>query len=144
MMISHIAIWVSDLEMMRGFYEQHFGAHAGAKYENTRKHYESYFLSFDSGIRLELMRKEGVSFSCVNDDPESANSCGEADRYVAPERIGFSHIAFSSGSEVAVDRLTAELAELGVPVLSNPRRTGDGYYESVIADPEGNIVEITV
>lgn len=143
MTIAHVALWVSDLEKMRSFYERYFGARTGTKYENTRKRFESYFLSFDSGLRLELMKKESVYFR-EEGDSQSASFSGDADRYVSPERIGYSHIAFAVGSEDVVDRLTAELAAQGVPVLSGPRRTGDGYYESVIADPEGNVVEITV
>lgn len=143
MTVAHVALWVSDLEKMRFFYEKYFGAHAGKKYENSKKRFESYFLNFDSGIRLELMKKEGVVF-CEEGDSQSASFSGDADRYVCPERIGYAHIAFAVGGETAVDRLTAELAEQGIPVLSGPRRTGDGYYESVIADPEGNVVEITV
>lgn len=142
MTIAHVALWVSDLEKMRMFYEKYFGARAGVKYENSKKRFESFFLSFDSGIRLELMKKDGVFFR-EEGDSQSAAFSGDADRYVCPERIGFAHIAFTVGSETAVDRLTAELEGQGVPVLSGPRRTGDGYYESVIADPEGNVVEIT-
>jgi lactoylglutathione lyase len=142
MTMAHVALWVSDLEKMRSFYEKYFGAHAGKKYENPRKRFESYFLNFDSGIRLELMKKDGVDFR-EEGDSQSASFSGDADRYVCPERIGYAHIAFAVENESAVDRLTAELAGQGVPILSGPRRTGDGYYESVIADPEGNVVEIT-
>lgn len=131
MNISHAAIWVYDLETMRQFYEQYFGATVGLKYENPRKHFMSYFLSFDSGARLELMQKAGVSRH------SDASTAGDR------EYIGFSHLAFSTGSEEAVDLLTEKLSSLGIRVLSGPRRTGDGYYESVIADPEGNTIEIT-
>lgn len=128
MKIAHVAVWVSDLELMKAFYETHFGAKAGPKYHNPVKKFESYFLSFETGARLELMYHDGVSLS---DEGESAQT-------------GFAHLAFSVGSEVAVDLKTAELDSLGVSVLSAPRRTGDRYYESVIADPEGNVIEITV
>jgi lactoylglutathione lyase len=128
MTISHAAIWVSDLELMRVFYEKWFGGKSGPKYHNQVKKFESYFLSFDTGARLELMRQEGMS-QPENDD--------------AP-LTGFAHIAFSVGSESRVDSLTAEMTTGGVSVLSLPRRTGDKYYESVIADPEGNVIEITV
>ena len=132
MTINHVALWVSDLDVMKLFYEQYFGALAGNKYENPKKQFTSYFLSFDSGVRLELMKKQGVSF---HDD---ASASAPADF------IGISHLAFSVGSEKAVNELTERLSRIGVKVLSGPRRTGDGYYESVISDPEGNVIEITV
>jgi len=127
MMISHVAIWVNDLERMKAFYELRFGAHSGKKYENLNKGFESYFLSFTSGARLELMRKKGVERSSDQSDTQT----------------GFTHLAFSCGSADEVDRLTALLASEGLRVLSGPRTTGDGYYESVILDPEGNMIEIT-
>ena len=130
MTINHAALWVSDLEGMKLFYERCFGAMAGQRYENPKKGFSSYFLSFSSGARLELMHKEGMM------RPESDDPRGE--------RAGMSHLAFSTGSEAEVDRLTGDFSERGIKILSRPRRTGDGYYESVIADPEGNTIEITV
>jgi lactoylglutathione lyase len=132
MTINHVAMWVSDLDVMKLFYEQYFGAHAGKKYENPKKQFTSYFLSFDSGVRLEIMKKMGVGFH------EDVSASAPADF------IGISHLAFSVGTEKAVDELTEKLSRIGVKVLSGPRRTGDGYYESVISDPEGNVIEITV
>lgn len=122
--ISHAAIWVSDLEKMRAFYERYFGAEPSAKYVNSIKRFESYFLGFESGARLELMRQDG--------------------RAMGGDCAGKGHLAFSVGEEAAVDALTETLARDGITVLSQARRTGDGYYESVISDPEGNLVEITV
>jgi len=130
MMVSHIALWVDDLEGMRRFYERYFGARAGAKYENLKKCFESFFLSFDGGARLELMR----------DTRRSRSGEGSS----SPPAHGWAHLAFSAGSPEAVDRLTEELAAAGFAVLSGPRHTGDGYYESAVTDPEGNTVEITV
>jgi lactoylglutathione lyase len=146
MMISHIALWAVDLEGTKLFYETYFGARANGKYENPKKGFESYFLSFDSGIRLEIMRKKDVGFAryAVEGGSAEPTALEERDRYVAPDHTGYCHLAFSAGSEAAVDALTNRLAEDGFPVLSGPRRTGDGYYESVVADPEGNLVEITV
>jgi lactoylglutathione lyase len=131
---------------MRRFYETFFAARSNAKYENAKKGFESYFLSFDSGVRLEIMRKTGVGFARYAGEADSSGITArdERDRYVAPEHTGYCHLAFSVGSETAVDALTKRLAESGSPVLSGPRRTVDGYYESVVADPEGNLVEITV
>jgi lactoylglutathione lyase len=53
-------------------------------------------------------------------------------------------VAISVGSRDHVDELTARLRQDGYPVLDGPRRTGDGYYESVVLDPDGNRVEIAV
>ena len=125
MRIEHVAIWVRDLERARAFYESTFGGRAGAKYRNEKKCFESYFVRFENGGRLELMTREGI-----------------AERTDERERFGLAHLAFVVGAEEKVDTLTRELAEAGVPVVSPPRRTGDGYYESVILDPEGNRIEV--
>ena len=127
MRIEHVALWASDLERVRAFYETYFGATTGPKYTNAVKGFESYFLTFPSGgSRLELMRKSGLS----------AHSPGS-------EHTGWAHLAFSVGSEEAVDALTERLRADGFEVIDGPRRTGDGYYESVVLDPEGNRVEVT-
>lgn len=133
--LSHAAVWVQDLEGMKTFYERYFGARANAKYSNESKGFESYFLTFDSGARLEIMRKEGVAAAPWNTQDPS--------RIVFPDHLGYAHLAFSVGSERAVKDLTERMEREGVHILSAPRRTGDGYYESLIADPEGNCVEIT-
>jgi lactoylglutathione lyase len=129
MNIEHIAFWVHDLEAFCAFYERNFGATLSALYENPKKGFRSRFLSFSTGARIEAMTTTTLSPIAL---PPGA------------QRMGLTHLAISLGSEAAVDRLTAELKEQGVPVLEGPRRTGDGYYESVILDPEGNRVEITV
>lgn len=127
MNIEHMALWTTDLERLRQFYETHFGAQAGAKYVNASKGFASYFLTFaGGGARLELMTKEGL---------------GDAAAFPA---AGYAHFALSTGSVTAVDNLTEWLHTQGVPVVDGPRWTGDGYYESVILDPDGNRVEITV
>ncbi len=115
---------------MRVFYETWFGATANEKYSNSQKQFQSYFLSFASGARLELMQRPDIS--AVN-----RQDAGQ-------EFHGYAHLAISVGSEAAVDDLTARLVAAGFPKLDGPRRTGDGYYESVILDPEGNRIEITV
>jgi lactoylglutathione lyase len=127
MRIEHVALWTADLERLRQFYENYFGARASAKYANPAKRFESYFLTFASGARLEIMQRPDVL----------------ADASGAQPALGWAHVAFSLGSEQAVDRLTARLAEDGFSVVDGPRRTGDGYYESVVLDPDGNRVEIT-
>lgn len=129
MHIEHVAIWARDLERLKDFYCRYFGACAGAKYFNPRKQFSSYFLRFASGARLELMHMASV--------PESGND-------IERQFTGLIHLAFATGSEDRVDALSAELARDGFRVIDGPRRTGDGYYESVALDPEGNRIEITV
>lgn len=125
MRIEHIAAWVRDLEGMKEFYQTYFGACPGLKYVNSSKGFSSYFLSFQSGARLELMHNDSV-----------------APGQSAPQ-TGYAHLAFSAGSRENVDELTARLRTAGFTVESGPRTTGDGYYESCVLDPEGNRVEIT-
>ncbi|MEL6718482.1 MAG: VOC family protein [Bacteroidota bacterium] len=127
MHIEHLAIWVKDLEAMKCFYEQYFQAKAGTLYHNPKKNFTSYFLSFEKGCRLELMHK-----------PEILNNQNE-DQY-----IGIIHFAISVGSKEKVDNLTEALRQAKFPVIGEPRTTGDGYYESVVLDPEGNRIEITI
>ncbi len=129
MRIEHIAIWVSDLEKTRLFYEKYFSAKAGPRYENPAKAFRSYFLEFASGCRLELMQKTGVT---------------DQQRDFLNPVTGLAHFAVSTGSREAVDRLTEILEQDGYTVAGRPRTTGDGYYESVVLDPEDNVVEITV
>ena len=126
MRIEHVAIWTRDLQRLREFYEKYFGAIAGSRYENPRKQFQSYFLTFDGGARLELMQSPAVA---------EGNTKGI--------QGGFAHVAVAIGSEPAVDALTAKLRDAGYPVLDGPRRTGDGYYEAVVLDPDGNRIEIT-
>jgi lactoylglutathione lyase len=128
MKIEHIAMWTEDLERLVAFYRTYFAATPGEKYENRAKGFESQFLSFDGGARLELMRTTGLT--PVKHEP-------------AAQRMGLTHLAVSVGSEGQVDELTRLLATAGYPVLDGPRRTGDGYYESVILDPDGNRIEVT-
>ncbi|HEX9012869.1 MAG TPA: VOC family protein [Anaerolineaceae bacterium] len=127
MYIHHIAIWTADLERLKHFYETYFGVSAGPKYANPSKGFESYFLTFASGARIELMHMPGIP--TTQNDPITQAS-------------GLTHLSISTGSAEAVDELTARLARDGFRVASQPRRTGDGYYESVVLDPDGNRVEI--
>lgn len=128
MRIDHIALWTSDLERCKQFYIAYFGAVAGAGYINSAKGFESCFLSFTEGARIEVMKTTALAPLVI--EP-------------GVQRMGFTHIAISVGSEQAVDALTQRLKADGFPVLDGPRRTGDGYYESVILDPDGNRIEIT-
>ena len=129
MKIEHIAIWTKDIERLKMFYTDYFGGVAGEKYINSKKSFESYFIKFDSGARLELMQMPGLS----SDSNDTIN-----------QHIGLTHIAVSTGSVEKVDSLTDELKKAGYTVVSEPRYTGDGYYESCILDPDGNRLEITV
>lgn len=129
MKIEHIALWTHDLERARRFYETYFAAQANPLYHNPRRDFRSYFLSFESGARLELMQMPGV--------PANANS-------VDAQATGLIHFAMSLGSERAVDELTERLRADGYRVVSEARRTGDGYYESCVLDPDGNRLELTV
>lgn len=128
MNINHIAIWANDLELLREFYCRWFNATAGERYHNPRKDFTSYFLTFpDGGASLEIMNVPEI----VSRDMEG-------------KYRGFCHIAVSLGSKDAVDEMTERMCGAGIVILGEPRTTGDGCYESVIADPEGNIVELTV
>jgi lactoylglutathione lyase len=124
--IEHVAIWTHDLERLKAFYETYFGGKAGDKYVNVAKQFESCFLTFSSGARLEIMHSSDVARP-----PENAHT-------------GYTHLAFSVTSEAEVNALTARLQENGHRIVSSPRRTGDGYYESCVLDPDGNRVGITV
>jgi lactoylglutathione lyase len=121
-LVAHFAFYVSDIEKMKLFYCDHFSGLASNKYYNEEKKFTSYFISFPSGARLELMHAENLELNQVN----------------------HWHIAFSVGSKSKVDRLISSLQNKDVQVLSKPRYTGDGYYEGIIVDPEGNYIEITV
>lgn len=128
MKIDHIALWVHDLESMKAFYERYFGGKANEKYHNPTKQFYSYFISFEDGCRLELMQRPGIV-----DRPKSYEH----------QEMGLIHLAFSVGDKAAVDQLTNQLQRDGFSVVGQPRTTGDGYYESVVLDPEGNLLEIT-
>jgi lactoylglutathione lyase len=126
--IEHIALWTRDIGRLQDFYVKYFGARAGAGYRNDARDFDSCFLEFDGGARLELMRSGRVDL---------------VDAAAGAQRRGLTHIAIAVGSGAAVDALTQRLAADGYPVLDGPRRTGDCYYESVVLDPDGNRVEVT-
>jgi lactoylglutathione lyase len=127
--IDHLAIWTKDLDIVKHFYEKYFDGNAGEKYTNQTKKFESYFLSFEDGCRLELMQMPGI--------PSNTND-------VYKQHGGIIHFAISVGSKEKVNDLTAILRKDGYEIVGEPRTTGDGYYESVVLDPEGNRIEITV
>lgn len=125
MKLDHIALYVEDLEKMKDFYVGFFDAKHNQKYHNPRTGLQTYFLSFDNGARLEIMQRPAMSPRTSEEHP-----------------LGYVHIAFKLGSSELVDQLTKTLQESGVPLLNGPRMTGDGYYESVLTYPEGNLIEL--
>ena len=127
--IEHVAMWVRDLDGICAFYAEHFGASVGILYENHAKGFASRFPSFESGARVEVMTTK--RFSPVAHEP-------------GVQGMGLSHVAMALGSEEAVTGLTSRLKSRGMRVLDGPRRTGDGAFESVVLDPEGNRIELTV
>jgi len=127
MKIEHLAIWVKDLEKMKDFYTRFFNMNCNDKYVNETKGFSSYFLSFEGGARIEIMHR-----------PDISKQAAKAGTF-----FGFTHFAISVGSKERVDELTEAIRSAGYEITGEPRTTGDGYYESVIADPEGNLVEIT-
>lgn len=122
--LEHIGIWVTDLERMCSFYVRVMGGRAGQRYHNPATGFSSYFISFGSGSRIELMHRSQLT-------PQSV-----------PPAAGYAHVALSLGSRAEVDAQTEALRRAGVTVESSPRVTGDGYYEAVILDPEGNRIEL--
>ena len=127
MRIEHIALYVNDLEGAKNFFQTYFDAKANEGYHNLKTDFRSYFLTFTDGSRLEIMTKPDLT-----DSGDLLN------------RFGYAHLAFSTGSKEAVDKLTAQMKADGYPVISGPRTTGDGYYESCVLGFEGNVIEITV
>jgi len=127
MKIEHIAMYVNDLEAARDFFVKYFNGRSNDGYHNRSTNFRSYFISFDDGARIELMNKPGMT---------------DADKYI--NRTGYIHMAFSVGSAENVDEITSLLKKDGYEVVSGPRTTGDGYYESCFVGIEGNQIEITV
>ncbi len=126
MQIEHVAMYVHDLEAAKNFYTRYLGAVAGELYHNESTGFRSYFLTFGGGCRLELMTRPGM---------DAAGGI--------PPCVGYHHLAFSLGSREKVDSLTARLRADGYEVVSGPRTTGDGCYESCIVAVEGTLMELT-
>ena len=127
MKLEHVALWVKDLEGAKDFFIKYFGAVPNEGYHNEKTGFRSYFLSFDGGARIEIM-----SSLLFEESEKSAY------------RSGYAHVAISLGSKEAVDELSERFKADGFEILSGPRTTGDGYYESAIIGFEGNLIEITV
>ena len=128
MKIEHLAIWTKDIEKMKTFYLEFFEVSANEKYFNPTKNFSSYFLSFPSGTRIELMHRPEISKQLEG----------------LEQNLGLAHFAIALGSKQKVNDLTHTVRMKGYSILGEPRTTGDGYYESVITDPEGNQIELTV
>lgn len=127
MKIEHLAIWADDIELLKNFYISYFNFKASDFYHNPNKNFTSCFLYYDKdGAKIELMHKPGMNTPTSRGDFK-----------------GLAHFAISVGSKEKVNQLTEELRKDGYKILSEPRTTGDGFYESAVADPEGNYVEIT-
>lgn len=129
MKLEHVAIWTGDLERLKTYYQRYFGGVPNAKYTNEQKGFQSYFLTFQSGARLELMYRKDI--------PENQNDTVQA------QHKGIIHLAFGVDSIVKVDQKAEELRNAGFPILSGPRKTGDGYYEFETLDPDNNRIEVS-
>ena len=133
MKIEHIAIWVKDIDKVCEFYQKYFGGNIQPLYHNPTKQFTSRFITFEGGARLEIMHRPdvGTMTESKSDTP-------------IIDHTGFAHLSISVGSKEKVDLLTKEMSNDGIIIVGEPRTTGDGYYESVVLDPEGNRIEITI
>ncbi|XVJ67779.1 MAG: glyoxalase [Lacibacter sp.] len=129
MILEHVALWTNNLEQLKDFYIKYFGAVPNQKYYNPAKEFESYFLSFKSGARLEIMKMKNI--------PENRNDT------IHQQHQGLIHLAFGVETMEEVDAKAKELAAVGLSILSGPRKTGDGYYEFETLDPDNNRIEVT-
>lgn len=129
MKIEHVAIWVNDIDKVCEFYRKYFGGTIHPVYHNPAKQFTSRFVTFEGGARLEIMHRPDITPTFHVEHSE---------------HLGFAHLSFSVGSKEDVDHLTRQMSKEGIQVVGQPRTTGDGYYESVVLDPEGNRVEITI
>ena len=127
MKLEHIAMYVINLEATKDFFVKYFNANSNDGYYNSKTQFRSYFLTFEDGARLEIMNKPDLI---------------KTEKHL--NQLGYIHIAFSVGNKEKVDLLTTRLKEDGYEVISGPRTTGDGYYESCIVGIEGNQIEITI
>lgn len=128
MKLEHIAIWTNRLEILRGYYEMYFGAQSNAKYVNPTTGFESYFLTFKSGVRLEIMSKPNI--------PENLNDT------IDKQYLGLIHFAFEVETMREVEEKAVELQKAGFKILRGPRKTGDGYYEFETLGPDNNRLEV--
>lgn len=129
MILEDVAIWTNNLEKLRDFYVRYFEGVANSKYSNESKQFHSYFLTFKSGARLELMSMPHIP--------------GNTNDTITKQHLGIIHLAFGVDTIGEVDQKSIELKAAGFPILSGPRKTGDGYYEFETLDPDNNRIEVT-
>jgi lactoylglutathione lyase len=129
MFLDHVAIWTNRLDELKDFYVKHFGASVNTKYLNRETKFESYFLTFDSGSRLEIMKKPGI--------PDNLNDP------IEKQHLGIIHLDFGVETMAQVDEKCKELANEGFRIIRGPRKTGDGYYEFETHDPDNNRIEVS-
>ena len=161
MKIEHVAIWVRDIDKVCEFYRKYFGGVVHPIYHNPAKQFTSRFITFDDGARLEIMHRPDICvernvgtvemFHVKHAIASVATGCSHTGMtehehvgHEVSQHLGFTHLSFSVSSKEEVDHLTQQMSSEGVPVVGQPRTTGDGYYESVVLDPEGNRIEITI
>lgn len=126
MKITHVALWTCRLESLADFWVRVFGAKAGSVYvSSNRPGFRSCWLTLPSGPSIELMTGPWV-------EPSTSD-----------ERVGYAHLALSVGSKEIVDQLALKMKDEGM-LVGYPRFTGDGFYEAILRDPDGNLIEITV
>lgn len=128
-MLDHIAIWTPDIEVLRDYYTEYFNGRSNEKYVNHETGFASYFITFESGSRLEIMQRPGI--------PENLN-----DRELK-QHIGIIHLAFGVPDMESVIKKSEELQKAGFRILRGPRTTGDGYFEFETLDPDNNRIEVT-
>jgi lactoylglutathione lyase len=129
MSIDHVAIWTTQLEKLKDYYTKYFNGKSKRKYTNNEKHFESYFISFDTGTRLELMQMPGI--------PQNLNDS------VEKQYLGIIHLSFGMGNMDLVNEKCIELTSDGFKILKGPRKTGDGYWEFETLDPDNNRIEVS-
>jgi lactoylglutathione lyase len=129
MTLEHVAIWTNNLETLKNYYIKYFGAVSNNKYTNTTSHFQSYFLSFRSGARLEIMSMPNI--------PQNQNDT------IEKQHQGIIHLAFGVDTLEEVNAKAKELEKDGYRILRGPRKTGDGYYEFETVDPDNNRLEVT-
>lgn len=129
MTLEHVAIWTNRLEQLKDFYFTYFDGIPNEKYVNDQTKFESYFLTFASGARLEIMQMPAI--------PPNLNDT------IKTQHQGIIHLAFGVDTLEEVDNKAKQLLKDGFPILRGPRKTGDGYYEFETLDPDNNRLEVT-
>ena len=129
MTLEHVAIWTNQLEKLKDYYLIYFAGRSNDLYTNSKTGFQSYFLSFASGARLELMSMPAI--------PANQNDT------IAKQHLGIIHLAFGVETIQEVEEKAEQLKAAGFPILSGPRKTGDGYYEFETLDPDNNRIEVT-